>query len=120
MATFETVATFNDKKNNNNKVTVNIAMQPLKACRKMVPKKQTSFATQSPFTNATASSDIAAKVATAAVRTSATSQPAATHCDKLRFLANSKTQEKVIFNCRVQPVGGRENSFNICWSEVSQ
>ena len=30
MATFETVATFNDKKNNNKKVTVNIAMLPLK------------------------------------------------------------------------------------------
>jgi len=37
MATFETVATFNDKKNgNSNKVSVNIAMLPLK--KKMMKK----------------------------------------------------------------------------------
>ena len=40
MATFETVATFNDKKNgNSNKVSVNIAMLPL---RKKMKKQITS------------------------------------------------------------------------------
>ena len=41
MATFETVATFNDKKNgNSNKVSVNIAMLPLK--KKLMKKQITS------------------------------------------------------------------------------
>ena len=41
MATFETVATFNDKKNgNSNKVSVNIAMLPLK--KKLMRKQITS------------------------------------------------------------------------------